>query len=68
MPESLVLRHEILLRLPVAFERFTAIYMVVQEPYLHFMALIRQRWVSMPEQADAAHAAADSKEAHADIH
>ena len=31
------------------------------------MALIQQRWVSMPEQADAAHAA-DSKEAHTDIH
>ena len=31
------------------------------------MALVQQRWVSMPEQADATHAA-DSKEAHADIH
>ena len=67
MAESLVLQHEILLRLPVAFERFTAIYTVVQELYLHCMALIQQRWVSMPEQADAAHAA-DSKEAHTDIH
>ena len=57
-----------MLRLHGAFERFTAIYTVVQELYLHCMALTQQRWVSMPEQADAAHAAADSKEAHADIH
>ena len=67
MTESLVLQREILLRLHEAFERFTAIYTVVQELYLHCMALIQQRWVSMPEQADAAHAA-DSKEAHTDIH
>ena len=67
MTESKVLQHEILLRLPVAFKRFTSIYTVVQELHIHFMALIQQRWVSMPEQADAAHAA-DSKEAHTDIH
>ena len=67
MTESLVLQHEILLRLSVTFERFPAIYMVVQELYIHCIALIQQRWVSMPEQADAAHAA-DSKEAHTDIH
>ena len=65
--ESLVLQREILLRLHAAFERFTVIYTVVQELYLHCMALIQQRWVSMPERADASHAA-DSKEAHTDIH
>ena len=41
MTESKVLQHEILLRLPVAFKRFTSIYTVVQELYIHFMALIQ---------------------------
>ena len=39
---------------------------VVQELHLRCMALTQQRWVSMPEQANAAHAAG-SKEAHTDI-
>ena len=45
MTESLVLQHEILLRLPVAFERFAAIYTAAKELYIHCMALIQQRWV-----------------------
>ena len=67
MTESLVLQREILLRLHEAFERFTAVYTVVQELYLHCMALAQQRWDSTPEQEDAAHAA-DSKEAHTGTH
>ena len=66
MAESLVLQREILLLLPEAFERFKAIYTVVQELYVHCMALVQQRWAAMPEQAGAVHAA-DSKEAHTDI-
>ena len=49
------------------FERFKAICAVIQELYMYCTALVQQRWASMPEQADAAHAA-DSKEAHTDIH
>ena len=67
MTEPLVLQHEILLRVHEAFERFKAIYTVVQELHMHCMALVQQRWASIPEQADAAHAA-DSKETHTDIH
>ena len=66
MTKPLVLQHEIPLLLPEAFERFKAIYTVVQELYIHCIALVQPRWASMPEQADAAHAA-DSKEAHTDI-
>ena len=67
MTESLVLQREIMLRLHETFKRFTAVYTAIQELYLYCMALSQQRWVSMPEQADAAHAA-DSKEAHTGIH
>ena len=67
MTESLLLQHEILLRVHEAFERFEAIYKVVQYLYIHSIALVQQRWAStMPEQADATHAS-DSKEAHTDI-
>ena len=55
------------LLLPDAFERFKVICTVIQELYIYCTALVQQRWASMPEQADAAHAA-DSEEAHTDIH
>ena len=64
--ESLVLQREILLLSSEVFERFKAICTVIQELYIYCTALVQQRWASMPEQADAAHAA-DSKEAHTDI-
>ena len=46
--ESRVLQHEILLLLPEAFERFKAICTVVKELYTYFIALVQQRWASMP--------------------
>ena len=58
MTASLVLQREILLLLPEVFERFKASCTVVQELYVYCIALVQQRWASMPEQADAAHAAA----------
>ena len=64
--ESLVLQREILLLSSEVVERFTAICTIIQEMYIYCTALVQQRWASMPEQADAAHAA-DSKEAHTDI-
>ena len=64
MTESLVMRREILSLLPEAFGFCNSD--LQKERFLHCVALTQQRWVSMPEQADAAHAA-DSKEAHTDI-
>ena len=61
MTESLEQQREILLLLPEVFERFKASCTVVQELYVYCIALVQQRWASVLEQADAAHAA-DSKE------
>ena len=66
MTESLELQHAILLLLPEVFERFKASCTVVQELYVYCTALVQQRWASMLEQADAAHAA-DPKGSHTDI-
>jgi hypothetical protein len=57
MTESLVLQREILLLLPEVFERFKASCTAVQELYIYCTALVQQRWASILEQADAAHAA-----------
>ena len=43
MTESWVLQHEILLLLSEAFERFKAIYTIVQELYIYCIALVQQR-------------------------
>jgi len=64
--ESLVLQREILLLLSEVFERFKAICTAVLELDIYCTALVQQRWASVLEQADAAHAA-DPKEAHTDI-
>ena len=61
MTESLEQQREILLLLPEVFERFKASCKVIQELYVYCIALVQQRWASVLEQADAAHAA-DSKE------
>ena len=66
MTESLVLQREFLLLLSEVFECFKVSCTVAQELYVYCIALVQQRWASMLEQADAAHAA-DRKEAHTDI-
>jgi hypothetical protein len=64
--ESLVLQREILLLLSDVFERFKAICTAVLELHIYCTALVEQRWASVLEQADAAHAAGP-KEAQTDI-
>jgi len=49
MKESLVLQREILLLLPEVFERFKAIFTAIQELDIYCIALVQQRWASMPE-------------------
>ena len=64
MTESLVLQREILLLLPEVFERFKAICTAIQELDIYCIALVQQRWASVLEQADAAHAADSERGAH----